>query len=372
MYEIWHDNDFDLAHWLFLNSDLKDKEVHFRQIPKTNSTKDLMGHLKVAEDLVILRAIKYETPDLVIVHKPESGSPTIELVIEFMTHVPQHHHPLQRFTRLYGAAWQEIPSVLVIPERKEKLEKRRGGEYTPATYRVNPLIRHLFIKTAEITKTPTFLLMWPERSGYLKYDRRHPTAPHIEGDISVLLELVNNLGNNIQISQMGKDETIKQKSESGYLPDGNSYRLTTGKVISTEAFIDELPYKIETELASKLISRAETYLFSPQGLKKEFRTDPYAGMLCAFDMLFCRNQDGARVRNLVLMASNVPSKTKKGPTLQKFHHNVEECPFIHSTSIEDARSHFLNFCPFTNRKQQRIYGTVPDMVFFPDGGTYVP
>ena len=48
VYEIWHDNDFDLAHWFYLNSDLSGQEVVLRQIPKTNNSTDLLNHLKTA------------------------------------------------------------------------------------------------------------------------------------------------------------------------------------------------------------------------------------------------------------------------------------------------------------------------------------
>ena len=186
MYEIWHDNDFDLAHWFYLNSDLKGKRVTLRQIPKTNNPTDLLSHLKLDSDLSLLPAIKYETPDLILIKNDGKAAPRIQLVVEFMTHTPQHDHPLQRFTRIYGAAWLGIPSVLIIPNKKEKLEKGKKELYKPTIYRANPLIYHLFIKTTQITKTQTLLLMWPEVDGYLKYDKKHPTAPRVEQDIQLL------------------------------------------------------------------------------------------------------------------------------------------------------------------------------------------
>ncbi len=69
MFEIWHDNDFDLAHWFYLNSDLKYQDVTLRQIPKTNNSKDLLNHLKTDSDLALLPAIKYETPDIILIKK---------------------------------------------------------------------------------------------------------------------------------------------------------------------------------------------------------------------------------------------------------------------------------------------------------------
>ncbi len=121
MYEIWHDNDFDLAHWLYLNSALVGHNVTLRQIPKTNKPTDLFNHFKMDSDLSILPSIKYETPDLVLIENGGTRKSKIKLVLEFMTHTPQHDHPLQRFTRIYGSAWLGIPSILLIPAKKEKL-----------------------------------------------------------------------------------------------------------------------------------------------------------------------------------------------------------------------------------------------------------
>ena len=144
MFEIWHDNDFDLAHWLYLNTALSAKDVVLKQIPKTNSPGDLLKHFKLDTDLSILPSIKYETPDIILLKNDATSKPKVELVIEFMTHTPQHDHPLQRFARIYGSAWLGIPSILIIPEKKEKLEKGQKDSYMPTIYRANPLIKDYF------------------------------------------------------------------------------------------------------------------------------------------------------------------------------------------------------------------------------------
>lgn len=375
MYEIWHDNDFDLAHWLYLNSSLSSKEVVLRQIPKTNSPSDLLKHFKVDSDLSILPSIKYETPDIILSRNDGKSKPKIEIVIEFMTHTPQHDHPLQRFTRIYGSAWLGIPSVLVIPEKKEKLEKGQKDSYKPTIYRANPLIYHLFLKTTHITKTPTLLLMWPEQDGYLKYDKNHPTAPKIEKDISLLIELVNGIVDNKSTSALIESHTKKQASSQKYNPNGNSYELTSGEVLKTAKLISKFDKEIKGNFANKLNERSESFFYTPKGLKSassSFRTDPYAGKVCAFDILFCRDLDGTRVRNFVLQANKVPSKTKNSPTLINEAHDEKHCPFITPSTLTAAKSHFQGFCPYSEKKQQRIYGEIPDLIIFEDGGTYVP
>lgn len=375
MYEIWHDNDFDLAHWLFKNSDLQSKQVRLRQIPKTNNPSDILKHLKNDSDLVILPSIKYETPDLILVNKTKNTEPKIELVVEFMTHTPQHDHPLQRFSRIYGSAWLGIPSILIIPQKKEKLEKGKKESYKPTIYRANPLIYHLFLKTTQITKTPTLLLMWPEHDGYLKYDKVHPTAPKIEKDISLLIKIVDQIVNETDISNLIRPHISRQIDEQNYKPEGTSYDLTSGEIISTSEMIRRFKKSLTSELISQLEMRSETFLYSPQGLKSSsssFRTDPYAGKICAFDVLFCRDASGVRVRNLVLQANNVDAKVKNTPTLIAEPHDQKHCPFLVPKSLNAARKHFENFCPYGQKKQQRIYGEIPNLVIFEDGGVYVP
>jgi hypothetical protein len=375
IYEIWHDNDFDLAHWFYLNSHLSGQEVVLRQIPKTNKSTDLFSHLKKDSDLALLPAIKYETPDLILIKNDGINKPKIELVVEFMTHTPQHDHPLQRFTRIYGSAWLGIPSVLVIPQKKEKLEKGKKNTYRPTMYKANPLIYHLFIKTSEITKTPTLLLMWPEVDGYLKYDKKHPTAPRIEQDISILFSLVNGIVSSSNISSIIGKHVQKQITGSGYEPTGNKYELTSGDVLTTSKLLNEIKKYTPDEILANLLKRKESFLYSPQGLKSgasAFRTDPYAGKICAFDILFCRSPDGNRYRNLVLMANNIPSKANNKPTLVANEHDQTNCPFIMPSVLRMAKIHFKGWCPFTERKQQRIYGEIPDLIIYQDEAIYVP
>ena len=375
MYEIWHDNDFDLAHWLYLNSALSAKEVVLRQIPKTNSPTDLLKHFKLDTDLSILPSIKYETPDIILIKNDGKSKPKIELVIEFMTHTPQHDHPLQRFTRIYGSAWLGIPSILIIPEKKEKLEKGQKDSYKPTIYRANPLIYHLFLKTTSITKTPTLLLMWPEQDGYLKYDKNHPTAPKIEKDIALLIELVNGIVEDKNSSSLIEAHLSKQAKAQKYNPNGNSYDLTSGEILKTAKLVGKFEKELKSDLVKRLSERVESFFYTPKGLKSassSFRTDPYAGKVCAFDILFCRDLDGIRIRNLVLQANKVPSKTKNAPTLINDAHDEKNCPFIKPGSLSEAKLHFEGFCPYSEKKQQRIYGEVPDLIIFEDGGTYVP
>ena len=375
MYEIWHDNDFDLAHWLYLNTKLKNENVVLRQIPKTNNSSDLLRHMKNNCDLAILPSIKYETPDLVLIRNDGVNKPKIELVIEFMTHTPQHDHPLQRFTRIYGSAWLGIPSILVIPRQKEKLERGRKEFYKPTMYKANPLIYHLFIKTFKITKTPTLLLMWPEKDGYLKYDKFHPTAPKIEGDIVLLVEIIDNLLDKKEILTLSNLHIKKQVKLSKYVENKNNYALTSGSTINTKTIIDKFAKLLSKEIIENLLKKSETFFYSPKGLKSEsssFRTDPYAGKVCAFDVIFCRNEKGERIRNLVLQANKVNSRTGESPTLISTSHNREDCPFINYGTLKKAIKHFEMFCPYTERKQQRIYGEILDLIIFEDKEIYVP
>jgi hypothetical protein len=372
-YQIWHDNDFDVAQWFYKNLKFGVNDVvEIRQIPKTNSKSDLASHLKSDFDLNVLPAIRLETPDLILIRQnPENQTAETLLVVELMTHTPQHDHPLQRFSRLYNAALIGVPSFLVLPTEKEKLEKGKKGFYKPTLYKANPLAFHLFIETTTKLKTDTLLLRWPTSFGYLKYDKKHPTAPRVEGEIWDLFTYAQALLDGDSISIVSNKILTRLKSESGYTVGQkvDDYALSTVFPGLTSTILSSYSSQAIPHLSS-LLSRKESIVYSPQGLKSgsnDFRTDPYGGKVCAFDILFCRDQSGLRISNLILRANKVEGSRNGKATLVKHSHLRMNCPFISPTNWENANNHFLDYCPYIDRKQQRIFGEVPDLVIY-DGG----
>lgn len=372
-YQIWHDNDFDVAQWFYKNLQFGPNDVvEVRQIPKTNSQSDLASHLKSDFDLNVLPAIRLETPDLILIRQnPDNQSAETLLVVELMTHTPQHDHPLQRYSRLYNAALIGVPSFLVLPTEKEKLEKGKKGFYKPTLYKANPLAFHLFIETTSKLKTDALLLRWPTSLGYLKYDKKHPTAPRVEGEILDLFSYAQALIDNKPVSLLSNSILARLKAESGYKTNQkiDDYALSTVSPGLTSKILASHSTSTVPHLSS-LMSRKESIVYSPQGLKSgsnDFRTDPYGGKVCAFDILFCRDQSGLRVSNLILRANNVSTSRNGKPTLIKHNHLKKTCPFISPSTLENAKEHFVDYCPYLDRKQQRIFGEVPDLVIY-DGG----
>ncbi len=372
-YQIWHDNDFDVAQWFYKNLKFGGNDVvEIRQIPKTNGKADLASHLTSDFDLNVLPAIRLETPDLILIRQnPADQNAEILLVVELMTHTPQHDHPLQRFSRLYNAALIGVPSFLVLPTEKEKLEKGKKGFYKPTLYKANPLAFHLFIETTTKLKTDTLLLRWPTSLGYLKYDKKHPTAPRVEGEILDLFSYAQALIDGKPVSVLSKSILTRLKTESFYVADQKvgDYALSTvfpgvTSTILSSYSSDSIPH------LSSLLSRKESIVYSPQGLESgsnDFRTDPYGGKVCAFDILFCRDKSGLRISNLILRANKVMASRNGKATLIKHNHLKKNCPFVYPTTWENANHHFLDYCPYLDRKQQRIFGEVPDLVVY-DGG----
>jgi hypothetical protein len=381
MYIIWHDKDYDFARWIYSNSDISKSEEKtlLKPIPKTNAKSTILAILKDKSDFDILPIIKYETPDVIIQHVDEkTGKSKILLVTEFMTHTPQHHHPLQRFSRIYGSSALGIPVALVIPNRKIKLE-RKEGTYKPTSYKANPLIYHIFIRTTEINQTPTLIFFWPEREGYLKNDKKHPTAPFIDAEMEKWFELLNDSLKGIDLKNKNIQNKLKEMVEkSNYHSQEQMnlvknwkdlYKLETIKIIPTKEAIKEFNLD-KNNLTNDFLNRSLTLVFEPGGLRAPqtpFRTDPYAGMLCAFDNRFCRNDEGKRSVNLLLRAKNIKHSEVHFDTII---HKEEECPFLNwgisqELSPEQIANHLDN-CPFTKSKQQRIYGRVSDVIVFDD------
>lgn len=382
---IWHDNDYDLARWVYLNSFLKEskEKILLRPIPKTNSANTILRCLDGRYDYHILPVIKYETPDIIIQRINEKDNDSeILFVTEFMTHTPQHHHPLQRFSRIYGASNLKIPSVLLIPNTKIKLE-RRNDVYRPTSYRANPLIYHIFLKTTKVNKTPTLLFMWPDHEGYLKYDKNHPTAPQINEQVKRWFDLLNII---IQSEESNLIDCLPVKEQQEFmvatgkyqpLPHDefiknwqNIYKLTTIRIVNTQEALKE--FKLDLKRLPEYFQKNEkTLIFEPEGLNAPatpFRTDPYAGMLCAFDNLFCRDKNGDRVLNLIFRAKNIKYEVSENRNIfVDLEHNKTTCPFLKKVAREVAIKHLKeNQCPFTMAKQQRIYGEVADVIVFDD------
>lgn len=384
MYVIWHDKDYDFGRWVYLNSNLpkiKEKTV-LRPIPKTNKKSTILGIFEEKTDYDILPVIKYETPDIIIQHIDDSTKKSeILFVTEFMTHTPQHHHPLQRFSRIYGASKLKIPVALVLPNSKTKLERKKGI-YKPTKYKTNPLIYHIFLRTTKTNDNPTLIFLWPEKEGYLKYDKKHPTAPFIDNEIKRWFYFLNNYieNNNVDFSKDREIQTqikmMEKISDYDYLNQNELakkwktiYKLETIRIIPTKDVIDEFDLD-NNKLCPTFMENTLTLIFEPKGLhapSTPFRTDPYAGMLCAFDNLFCRGENNKRTINLILKAENINySET----SFKEITHDKKRCPFLISgisqtLSKKELENHLDN-CPFTQSKQQRIYGDVADIIVFDD------
>lgn len=374
-YQIWHDNDFDAAAWFFENLEFGENDsVELRQIPKTNNSSDLRRHLSADCDLALLPVIRLETPDIILIREDEVGDgPEVLLVVELMTHTPQHDHPLQRYSRLYNAAKIGVPSFLVLPTEKEKLERGKKDAYKPTMYRANPLAYHLFIETTEKFGTDCLLINWPTSQGYLKYDKAHPTAPRNEGEILDLFAYAQKIINSDDPSIVGHEILRRLKRTSGWK--GSSitadYALSTVFEAPSREILSTLG--LESEPFSRFRPAEQSILYSPNGLKSgknDFRTDPYGGKLCAFDVLFCRDTDGVRIKSLILMANKVSAKHNGESTLLGDWHDVGTCPFVNPSTWKLADSHFEGFCPYLLRKQQRIFGEIPDLVVFEHGGYF--
>lgn len=383
MFIIWHDSDFDFALWIYENSSLSKEreETILRQMPKGNTPDSLERSLKNHSDSQILPLIKYEHPDIIIQHINEkTGESKIIFATEFMTHTPQWQHPAQRFSRIYSSSQLKIPVALVLPRSKSKFEKRRFGEYRETKYVCSPVIYSLFITTSLINQCPTLLFHWPDVDGYLVTDAKHPTAPAKKQDIIewfTFLELA--ISSNCSLSNAFIQNWITKLKTNAATVSLSNYDTIKG-VFETRNIISK--YNLDVNKLSKsFIINDKTLIFEPTGLSPPtsyFRTDPYAGMLCAFDNLFCRDAKGRKIMNILLRAKNVElSKLSELGTFIDIHaHSVNNCPFSDLSAsqklkVDEIASHLNSgSCPYTSSKQQRIYGEVADVIVFDDAIYY--
>jgi hypothetical protein len=397
MYIIWHDNDYDFALWVYENTILKDMEdVFIRQIPKNNSANLLKESFKDKADYHILPYIKMATPDILI-QKVCGNESKMIVATEFMTQTPQHDHVFQRFERIYCISRERVPVAFVLPFSKRKLEKGNRTSYTFTSYKTNPLAVHTYLKTSIKDKNPTLIFFWPEVNGFLKYDKKHQTAPKAEGQIISWLNFINE---SIKLESSGKllkssvvkrqfdymlqnykinGQTFDNISFEDYIQNvSNNYKLTRVKIVPTEDAI--IKYGIETEKAPSAFSkRKKTIIFKYDS--KTLRATPYCGFACAFLNLFCYNNEGSRVNNLIFVPTKInyndvsTSDNSKSPTFEDMTENLNKCPIenkknLSKCSHDSLLEHLDAGCVYSRSQQQRIFGTIPDVVVFKDNIYY--
>lgn len=362
-YIIWHDNDYDLAFWVYKNSILKEYNVQLRCIPKTNLPGQIKKYFKDECTKTVMQYIKFETPDLIIQKVSNVENNPVVCVTELMTHTPQWQHPAQRFTRLYTSSILKTPTALIIPQRKIKWEKGKREDYKKTSYVCSPSVYQLFVEATQKNSAPTLIFNWPDFDGYLMYDEKHQTSPYIKEDIKEWFDFVNNC--------IKKDGKIENKD---YIKTYNKMLALAEKkypedfdtiegIYNTKDIIKKYSLDIP-KLTERFKNNKLTLVFKPNGLRcanSKFRTDPYAGMLCAFDIMFCRDMEFKRNINLLLIAKNV--KMDEINFIESSH-NLEECPFV-DYKLKITKKH-LEKCTFTQAKYRRIYGEVADIIIFDD------
>lgn len=386
---VWHDNDYDFALWVIKNSNLSKENVIIKSVPKTNDPKLLLRKLS-KEDFIILPIIKLATPDLII-QKIEKEHSKIVFASEFMTHTPQHDHVFQRFERIYCISKEKIPTMFVLPLNKTKLEKGNKNTYREVKYKPNPLAIHTYLKTSKINKTPTLPFFWPDKEGYLEYDKKHPTAPKIDKNIKRWFQVLN-----LSLEEINPEKILQSKyckeqieflEEKFKLGENHFrevsfeefiqkikdfYNLERVEMIDTKNAISMLNLK-EKDLNKNFMKRNKTLLFTYNS--KKFRTDPYCGFVCGFSNLFCKNNEGKKVNNFILIPKGIEFskvskiKTSRGACFEDFQEDLDKCP-IHSLkdiekNSEKVKGH-LKKCVYSKSKQQRIFGTIPDVIVFED------
>ncbi len=360
-YTIWHDADYDLAYWVCRNSVLREKDVMIRALPKSTRVPDMDKAIVNDADGILLPLIKYEHPDIVITSIGGDGAARALAVGEFMTHTPQWQHPAQRFARIYGAANAGVPSFLIVPAKKAKLE-RKENEYRDVTYKLSKSVKYLFGITEKLTKTVAAIFEWPDVGGYLRLDQKSPTAPFVDGRMAEWFESINECIEGNPAPKAGP-------ALGAYRPTIEDYPTLCG-IQSTNDFL--VKHGIELKSVPELNSRV--LVFAPNGLSPQssyFRTDPYAGMLCAFDNMFCRDHNtGNRKCGLALVAKCVSLDIlqSRGMFFNIQDHDEKSCPFeSFRSSKKYIMEHINRGCPYTGSKQQRIYGQIADLIVFDDG-----
>lgn len=353
----------------------------FKKLPTSNSQDAFARLPKYVADILYL-----DKPDIIISGSTDGIHEKPIFSIELASCTPQYQHALQRFPRMLASVESQCPSILIMP--LEKAENSGGDRF----YKRSPAIDYGAVRLMDIYGVPAFVFDWPTSNGSLEFDGADNLPPIASNEMrelsSYLLDAILAFQNvEYMPSLMKKPSTralIDKLRQRAYAegapsiarPGGGSGAASSAKLDkmstvdlfnkvvtdgrATRKFLDRVPQHI--------VSREESVVMYPTRVAKH-AGDPYVGMLCYYDIAFCRVGNVVRDRqyNLVAYCKGV-YKAEMEEAMTRFKERT--CPLSSSISEKNVVSysyHLRNGCSHTKIKPVRIYAEMADLIVFEDG-----
>ena len=359
---IYYEGAKSIEEWL--TSILPNIEISFRKIPVRNDSKDFDNLPENIKDLLYL-----DKPDIIISGKITNNSYKPFVTIELASCTPQYQHALQRFPRMLGSISRNCPSFLIMPSTK------RENSVGLRLYKRSQAIDYAAFRLMELFSVPAFVLDWPsDKNGYLIFNKQDNLPPIDSKEMNLLKEFLNLslenykkqnfipkvMGGEIveKLTKYSREKAFKNGRPNFEKPSGNRSAKSNAKLnlLDTENLISEILTKqiiSEKEkklIPSKVLKRKKSIVMYPTRIL-EHAGDPYVGMICYYDIAFCRNGKDTinRDYNLIAYCRNL-SKYQ----IKKYWDQLE------IESIENIKV----------SKPVRIYYEIADLIIFNDGILY--
>lgn len=353
----------------------------FKKLPTSNKQESFSQLPKYVSDILYL-----DKPDIIISGSVDGIHEKPIFSIELASCTPQYQHALQRFPRMLASVENGCPSILIMPMEKAE---NSGGE---RSYRRSQAIDYGAVRLMDIFGVPAFVFDWPTKNGALLYEGSDGLPPLQSNEMkelsAYLLDAITAFRNADYMGALMRQPRTRaltdQSRQRAYgagaptieRPGGGTgaasqvklEKLKTSDVLdkiiadkrSTRALLSHIP--------SHIMSRQDSVVMYPTRVIQH-AGDPYVGMLCYYDIAFCRvgelNRD--RQANLIAYCQGV-KKGEMEVAMSGFKTNT--CPLGDKISLKNVVSysyHLRNGCSHTKSKPIRIYAEIADMIVFEDG-----
>jgi len=377
-YTIWHDRNVVSAQWFMAGVSKLGLAWTTRRIPKPGSAE----FLQLPEQLKTI--LRLDNVDL-FATIPVNGRDTPVVIMEITSATPHGQHYKQRLSRVIAACQADVPFVYIIPQTKTTAS---------GTYTLSNGAYFIVQKISSLNQAPAFLYAYPDRSGTLIHDATHAghpdlTSASMRDAFRTIRSLISaRLAGNSLATWRASTWVVRQENAlkarvGGHIPQIANFSATLTEIDTADlgAFLlantsmnRNWVRKTLRGFPPRIMTRAKSLIFKPQGRMFEHSGDPYCGMMAFFDYAFCRigptHED--RDKNLIYMPmpASRPQRLEDEFSKDGYHRFWERKTAFRKVAIDNVRdqfrvSHELQYGGvFIMDKPSRIYGYFSDIIVF--------
>ncbi len=360
---------------------LPDHRKSFKKLPTANKGSDFTLLPRYVADILYL-----DKPDIIISGSTDGIHEKPIFSIEFAGCTPQFQHALQRFPRMLASVENGCPSIVIMPQNKRE---NSGGV---RNYNRSQAIEYGAVRLMDVFGVPAFVFDWPVVDGVMQHEEGDTLPPLSSPEMAELSEYINDailafrnvdymasllrMPRTRKLVEHARSKAYRAGSPSVDRPGGGDGKATGARLdlmltsdLLAKAVSDRPRTAKMVDVVPDFIrSREKSLVMYPTRVVKH-AGDPYVGMLCYYDIAFCRMGASRRERQYNLVAyCNGVKKAEIEDSMENYLTKV--CPFSEKISEKNMLNysyHLRNGCSHTKSKPVRIYAELADIIVFDDG-----